>query len=407
MDGPDNQDLGASQASRRQLHSFVARSLKVSVPPAAPAVALCPLSAKSLRTKRAPSTWVKLLFATALVFVPVEARCQDTDTSERDSVLMELVREGVVEYRDNHPDLALAAFNKAWQIKKTAAIAANLGRVELKLGHYRDAAEHWTYYLDQHPSDTKEADDALAECREHVGSIRVTVNQPGALVSVDGNSAGSAPLDSELWVDPGQHTVYATLDARKSPVTTVNVVPGVVSVVKLDLPQTEAPAGSTAPAERLTSPLSAPPAPDAQRDAGGGGMKLKTVIAIGGTALTATAAGLGVAYLLKANAAANDADTLRRRTTELNPAGAPTNSQCFNPKDPELVSTCTALQGKNDEWARARAAEWTFFVTAGVLGVATVTTYILWPEPKQEHPRIAVAPWVLPGRRGVDLQVTF
>src|SRR5450432_3751077 len=59
----------------------------------------------------------------------------------------ELVRQGSAEYSKQHWEAARASFQKAWELKRHYAIAANLADVELKLGRYREAAEHLEYAL--------------------------------------------------------------------------------------------------------------------------------------------------------------------------------------------------------------------------------------------------------------------
>ena len=135
----------------------------------------------------------------------------DTGESETARAASDLMRAGMNEYRKGNFVQARTSFLRVWELKRHPAVAASLGDVEMKLSLYRDAATHWSFYLANLPPgrDRSEADAALAECRRHVASIRVQVDQSGADVSLDGQALDKSPIDVEVWLEPGPHTLSA------------------------------------------------------------------------------------------------------------------------------------------------------------------------------------------------------
>ncbi len=116
---------------------------------------------------------------------------------------------------------AEALFQKAWALKKTWDIAANLGLVELKLGKLAEGAERVAYAIANLPptesDSTRESlAKALAAARSSVGEVDVRCDTSGAEVWVGGQLRGTTPLAVPLFVMPGQ----VTIDVRKDGYTT-------------------------------------------------------------------------------------------------------------------------------------------------------------------------------------------
>src|SRR5271168_2244413 len=79
---------------------------------------------------------------------------------------------------------AYNAYRAAWALQKSYDIAGNLGNVELKLGKYRDAAEHLAFSLENFPPTGEEAqqkamEKRLAEVLKEVGRLHVKVSANG------------------------------------------------------------------------------------------------------------------------------------------------------------------------------------------------------------------------------------
>jgi tetratricopeptide (TPR) repeat protein len=71
------------------------------------------------------------------------------------------------------------AYRAAWELRPHFAVAANLADVELRLGAYREAAEHLRFFLANLPPEREvlraDGEKRLAECRAHLATVRVAV----------------------------------------------------------------------------------------------------------------------------------------------------------------------------------------------------------------------------------------
>lgn len=129
-----------------------------------------------------------------------------------------LFRKGSAAVDAGKREQAYDLFLAAWRLKHTHDIAGNLAQVELALGKKRDAAEHIAFALRHFPPSVTAQQDrrekmkqVLDSVRREIGAVRVSVNVPGAEVFVDGALAGRSPLEDDVFVDPGVHTIEARL----------------------------------------------------------------------------------------------------------------------------------------------------------------------------------------------------
>ncbi|MRG96388.1 PEGA domain-containing protein [Polyangium spumosum] len=108
---------------------------------------------------------------------------------------------------------ARALFEEAFKLDARPQIAANLGNAELEVGKPREAAEHFDYFFREDktatPAERAAIEDLQKKALAKIGTLRVTVDVPGAEVFVDGRSVGKAPLASPIYVDPGNYTIEA------------------------------------------------------------------------------------------------------------------------------------------------------------------------------------------------------
>jgi hypothetical protein len=111
---------------------------------------------------------------------------------------------------------ARVSYLAAWALKKHWQIAGSLGDTEVKLGLYRDAAEHLAYYMRLSPNQppSPEAQKLFREACSRIGTLLITVDVSGAEVAVDGKVVGNAPLEDPVFVEPGHHTIEARLSAK-------------------------------------------------------------------------------------------------------------------------------------------------------------------------------------------------
>lgn len=191
---------------------------------------------------------------------------------------------------------ALEAYQVAWAIKRDWQLAANLGRAELTLHKYRDAAEHLSYVLreappslaTEAPAEWNDLRQMLRKARAKVGALIIIVEQPGAEVLVNGLIVGEAPLSALVFVDPGEVTVEARAKGFALGSVLIKAVAGREQGVSLAL----VPAREKAEVEARVPPKRAPgrvPAPAAAP-------KRLDEITVVGITLTSVAAAAGIGF---------------------------------------------------------------------------------------------------------------
>lgn len=133
---------------------------------------------------------------------------------------------------------AEAAYQDAWNLRKSFDIAGNLGDCELHVDQAREAAEHLTYALDNFPAGGTDAQKTalkarLAEALAKVARVRVRVNVEGARLILDRHKV--TERTDVLFVDPGPHTLVAWREGYQEAQSTVQASAGSSHEVSLSL----------------------------------------------------------------------------------------------------------------------------------------------------------------------------
>lgn len=327
------------------------------------------------------ATGLALLTASSLGFAAGPSAAGSDDAGDVDGArqVKDITRAGIAQYKRGNLEEARVAFAKAWALKPSTELAAILAEVEMKLGHFDDAAAHWEYYIQNLPPDRAEAELQLAECRRHLGSVRVAVDTAGAIVSLDGQTLGPAPLRVDVWVGPGTHTFTARVPGGEPVSQQVTISEGEAQMVTLILQSSVA----QKPAAAAPSADAAAPA---QADKGGGGVPAKTVVLIGGTVLSLAAVGVGVAFTVKSNSAAKDADTiLAQIAASSDPDLAASNSYCSPPAPAKPPAQCSTYATKLEDSRNAKNVAIASYIAGGALAVGTVVTALVWPDAKSDQ----------------------
>jgi hypothetical protein len=107
---------------------------------------------------------------------------------------------------------ALQEFTHAYKISKDPRLLYNMAICEKGLRHYARMKAVLEQYLREGGGmitgeSRATAEEALAATKSLVGVLKVTVNESGAEVLVDGQSVGATPLASSLPVELGHHRV--------------------------------------------------------------------------------------------------------------------------------------------------------------------------------------------------------
>ena len=223
----------------------------------------------------------------ALAEPPPAATAEPAAATIRDDV-RGLHNDALAAFKRKEFEAAYKGFLQAWGLQKIPRIAGNLGRAELALQKYRDAAEHLALFLreDQALGDEERSkvNLQLAEAKAKVGTLRVEATPAGAEVLVDGVVVGTAPLPHELYVEPGRHTVQVR-HAGSGLTREMEARAGFDDTIKLEV----------SPPRQPLPALSPPPPPAPPRS---NAVPPRMIVLATGAVVAAGAAGLGIGSVI-------------------------------------------------------------------------------------------------------------
>ncbi|MEO7332268.1 MAG: PEGA domain-containing protein [Minicystis sp.] len=150
---------------------------------------------------------------------PRESLAQDpapAPAQRADAEAAKWLSQGNKAFKDGKFDEAEQAYQKAFAVKKVYDIAGNLAMAEFAQGKSRAAAEHLAFALRSFPitgdpATKDQMQKTYEQSRGAVSALKVSVLPKGAMVYVDGKAAGEAPLLDDVFVEPGKHSIKATL----------------------------------------------------------------------------------------------------------------------------------------------------------------------------------------------------
>ena len=290
-----------------------------------------------------------------------------------------LFERGVAARKEGRLADAEALFRKAWALKKTWDIAANLGLTELNLGKIPEGAEHVLYAMAQLPPSESDAmrenlRKAFVEARREVAGIDVRCDVDGAEVFLNGTSKGTTPVLGTLFAVPGQSTIEVRKDGYTTERRTITVKKGGAETVRIALVKQEPPPErSKVPAIVL------------------GGVSVASLVAGGalfGVSMTAGAE-------LRAGAPRGADGTLLCRKTVEPPSSA--------------NAACDAWRAKAADASALGNAGIGLFVTGGIAAAGAVAAYLFWPvsSPSRSAQRWQLAPVAGTDGGGMILQGSF
>ena len=262
---------------------------------------------------------------------------------------------------------AKASLAAAWSLIKTWEIAVNLGSAEMRLGQYRDAAEHLSWGIrdgirkvGETYAPLSKAKTLLAEALQHVGQVKLLADEPGAAIFVDEEVVGKSPLADPLFLDPGEHVITArpANTERSSLKLEVRVQPGDALERYLRFAT-----GSVSTTQSGESTDAAPASHPAPRDVNL--LEARNIVPITLGGLAAISGGVALAFTIKASAANGAATDWALRT----------GGNCDVPS-PACTGLADAIDRRNDANRIANVA----WVGTATFGVATLATVLFWPK---------------------------
>lgn len=305
-----------------------------------------------------------VLIASILATVPAPAQSSagnatinpDQATQAAKLYYDEGVRLAIAGQWEESRELLLASF----QLDPSPTTAANLGRVELKTGRYRDAFDHLSFFLREarqiSDGDRKATEAMIAEAKAKLGAVTIHVDIPGAEVLVDGQPVGSSPLAEPVFVDAGSRRFEARKPGHGAVHRVSNIAPGTAPDVEL----------------KLSSPPVIQPAAATPKDAGK--KETRQILIYTGSAVSG---GLALTGILTAIGAAATKQTSLNEWKENKCTQA--NSQCK--KDWNTAEERRVLLGNTAGWT---------LIGAAVVGGATAAGAFLMKPHLTTAPKTAV-----------------
>ncbi|HXX66888.1 MAG TPA: hypothetical protein VEK07_06890 [Polyangiaceae bacterium] len=342
---------------------------------------------------RTIAPWIAILAAVALT-APAVAAAEDPTVRDAQARF----EEGLDRVKTGDYEAARISFAQAYALLKRPAILWNLALAEEKTGHLVEALTHFK----------RVARDALAtngdreDAQRHATALaaktgHLDVQAPaGSSLRVDGESIEAvSPLEEPLDVSVGHHIVEARwAEGAKS--ASVDVAAGQVAHVSLGTKEAAGPSAPEGSVSQSSVGAAAPPG----LSAGGAENEpppaahhetsvahLVTTASIGGAAVAAVAVAiaLGLESQSNANQAASDRTLLNQTVSAGN-----SNTGCYGGANTTLCPKLNdAVQAQNRD---AKASD-VLYATGGVLAVAAVAAWFLWPQSRTE-PSAWLAPTV-------------
>jgi hypothetical protein len=211
---------------------------------------------------------------------PAKRPAAPEDESAKEAA--KLAEEGQKAAKANKWEEARNLFLKAYKLKPSAKLAADLARADLGAQKHREAAELVMTALEDKTlaeADRKALEDLLTQAKSQLGSLRINVRPRGAEVIVGGVSVGTAPLAGPIIVDPGAVLVEAKMPGYFGLRTTKTVAAGAEEVVELTL--------------HREGPADIPPPPSTSVEGMFQGVSMPIVISGGAVSAAGLLAGFG------------------------------------------------------------------------------------------------------------------
>ncbi|MBK8258361.1 MAG: tetratricopeptide repeat protein [Polyangiaceae bacterium] len=296
-----------------------------------------------------------------------------------------LYNQGNEAYDKGDLQLAYELYTGAFKLRRSYDIARNLGLVELKLGRYKAASQHFEYSLSLYPSNRaetkKQVIDWLDQARKNLGMVKLVVDPFSAKCSIAGENVGDREREAGVYTDPGDVRVECGgVSGYRDVRRVVTVEKGATANVALTLPA-QTPGGGTGPVD--VTP-------------GGSRMTLVWV----GSAVAAVSIGVGAVTGILSIVKASESDSLL--------ADLKAKSGRTYPCTPVAESGCeTLLASRKEQDAFGNIAFWTL-LAGGLTGAGTAAFwFVTRPGEASPPPKTAVIPAVSPTGAGIVIQGSF
>jgi hypothetical protein len=136
---------------------------------------------------------------------------------------------------------ALTKYGQAYGLSKDPRLLFDMAICERSLRAYARMQSLLQQFVRESGSrisadDKATVDGALAAIRNLVGTVKLTVDEPGANVAVDGELVGTTPLEQPLVLDLGKHRLVVTKAGYDQTERTIEIAGGSETSLGLTLP---------------------------------------------------------------------------------------------------------------------------------------------------------------------------
>jgi hypothetical protein len=266
-------------------------------------------------------------------------------------------------FRNGRYEEARQAFLECYTLMPKSDVLRNLSISEIQSGHYVEAARHLTVLLsgaDLPANVREEATRRLAQAEAQIGRLNVSVDVPGATVSIDGTPVGRTPLDGAWYLEPGQHELAIRKEGYPGDSRQIYALAGVAIPVTVSLEELRREQERDQHAAELMGTREG----ETQRDRGIGTAATVTLVSTG------TLAALGLIGGFYFTSSANDHDDDAKELAGLlgvNGCGSAT----------QLSPDCRKLWDNQTDASNDRRRATASFIGFGVASAATLG-YALW-----------------------------
>ncbi|MCC6552644.1 MAG: PEGA domain-containing protein [Polyangiaceae bacterium] len=278
---------------------------------------------------------------------------------------------------------AAEVYRAVWERTGRPEMVGELGICEVALGRYRDAAEHLQIALEQQDLLSREQyarfDEARAVAEKQVTVVAISANPQEAEVLVDDRSLGPPSPTYLVFLEPGSHTIRATLAGHDDAIATLDAEQNTMPSVSLRLRErrpVEVPVPVPVPAPVPPAPIVA--CPPGEENCNG---ELADTLRNVGYAATGVGVTLGVGLAIGAAAVH---DHLGSMANSRGPSG------CWGKARMDVCTDIAVLNGTRDLLATGAAVS---LITAGAIGLFTLSSHWWAPGPR-ENGSIHVLPGV-------------
>lgn len=353
------------------------------------------------------SYWIRkfgwcLMVVCVVLASPARASAEEPSPTEL-AVARRLFNEAAVLEKEERWAEAALKVREAIRIKDTPGLRFHLAFCEEHMGLLVEAMNDYERARDLIAGGMAAKDvEAMLPDKQKALSRRVPsiVIVPPAGVSpirasIDGQNIASSVLGRPAPVNPGIHRVVVSAEGYRDFVADVTLTEGERRVVTAKLGR----AASAKPGAAATAPKP-PPAKLSQSSP----ITARTYVLVGEVAVTAASLAVGVTFLVAGSSADERVTRYNEsvdRVARENGVTPPVCSQMQTVAD--VVEACADLATAVNDRDRYELLSTIGFVGAGVSALATLGTFVFWPEQKS----VAVAPYSDGSGFGVGARVAF